>query len=128
MVPLFQALTTSETLMHRVAAEPLGTFAHPWPQAKSWPSKATWQQAQEIVRLSEGYLLYAAPGDPFLSRCAEQLQAYADNIERQQPRAPVAPLVVDPANPFGEPLAALLATLPDWSDKPSEFTRQAEPS
>ncbi len=41
MVPLFRALTTSETLMHRVAAEPLGTFAHPWPQAKSPPSKAT---------------------------------------------------------------------------------------
>ncbi|MDK6768075.1 FUSC family protein, partial [Klebsiella aerogenes] len=128
MVPLFQALTTSETLLHRVAAEPLGTFAHPWPQAKSWPSKATWQQAQEIVRLSEGYRLYAAPGDSFLSRCAEQLQAYADDIERQQPTTPVAPLVVDPANPFGEPLAALLTTLPDWSDKPSEFTRQAEPS
>ncbi len=128
MVPLFQALTTSETLIHRVAAEPLGTFAHPWPQAKFWPSKAIWRQAQEIVRLSEGYRLYAAPGDPFLSRCAEQLQAYADDIERQQPTIPAAPLAADPANPFGKPLAASLTTLPSWSDEPSEIPRQAEPS
>ncbi|WEF28946.1 FUSC family protein [Klebsiella aerogenes] len=128
MVPLFQALTTTETLMHRVAAEPLGSWAHPWPQAKSWPSQSTWRQAQEIVRLSEGYRLYAAPGDPFLTRCAQQLLAYADDIEHQQATATSAPLDADPANPFGEPLAALLTTLAGWSDEPSEIPRQAEQS
>jgi multidrug resistance protein MdtO len=128
MVPLFQALTATETLMRRVAAEPLGSWAHPCPQAKSWPSQSTWRQAQEIVRLSEGYRLYAAPGDPFLTRCAQQLLAYADDIERQQPTATGAPPGADPANPFGEPLAALLTTLAGWSDKPSEIPRQAEQS
>jgi multidrug resistance protein MdtO len=28
-------LTDSETLIHRVRAEPLGTYAHPWPEAKA---------------------------------------------------------------------------------------------
>ena len=31
LVPLFAALTESETLINRVSAEPLGTYAHPWP-------------------------------------------------------------------------------------------------
>ncbi len=64
-VPLFAALTESETLINRVAAEPLGTYAHPWPEAKSWPARATFRQAEEILRLSEGYRLYAAPEDTF---------------------------------------------------------------
>lgn len=42
-VPLFAALTESETLINRVAAEPLGTYAHPWPEAKSWPARATFR-------------------------------------------------------------------------------------
>lgn len=66
LVPLFAALTESETLINRVAAEPLGTYAHPWPEAKNWPVRATFHQAEEILRLSEGYRLYAAPGDTFL--------------------------------------------------------------
>ncbi|STR44045.1 tripartite multidrug resistance system membrane fusion protein [Klebsiella michiganensis] len=66
-VPLFAALTESETLINRVAAEPLGTYAHPWPEAKSWPARATFRQAEEILRLSEGYRLYAAPEDTFLA-------------------------------------------------------------
>jgi multidrug resistance protein MdtO len=65
LVPLFAALTESETLINRVAAEPLGTYAHPWPEAKSWPARATFRQAEEILRLSEGYRLYAAPEDTF---------------------------------------------------------------
>lgn len=65
LVPLFAALTESETLINRVAAEPLGTYAHPWPEAKNWPVRATFHQAEEILRLSEGYRLYAAPGDTF---------------------------------------------------------------
>ena len=48
-------------------AEPLGTYAHPWPEAKSWPARATFRQAEEILRLSEGYRLYAAPEDTFFS-------------------------------------------------------------
>ena len=67
-VPLFAALTESETLINRVSAEPLGTYAHPWPEAKSWPARATFRQAEEILRLSEGYRLYAAlPAWPFAS-------------------------------------------------------------
>jgi multidrug resistance protein MdtO len=65
LVPLFAALTESETLINRVAAEPLGTYAHPWPEAKNWPVRATFRQAEEILRLSEGYRLYAAPEDTF---------------------------------------------------------------
>ncbi|MDU7822252.1 MAG: FUSC family protein, partial [Klebsiella sp.] len=45
-VPLFAALTESETLINRVSAEPLGTYAHPWPEAKSWPARATFRQAE----------------------------------------------------------------------------------
>lgn len=129
LVPLFHSLNGAETLMHRVAAEPLNAWAHPHPEAKTWPVKATWLQAQEIVRLSEGYRLYAAPGDDFLPRSAAQLQAYADDIERQQ-AAPVQPrgLHPDPNNPFGPPLATLLTTLPTWSSAPSDLPRQADKS
>lgn len=129
LVPLFHSLNGAETLMHRVAAEPLNAWAHPHPEAKTWPVKATWLQAQEIVRLSEGYRLYAAPGDDFLPRSAAQLQAYADDIERQQ-AAPETPrgLHPDPNNPFGPPLATLLTTLPTWSSAPSDLPRQADKS
>ncbi|MCI1031431.1 FUSC family protein [Raoultella terrigena] len=129
LVPLFHSLNSAETLMHRVAAEPLNAWAHPHPEAKTWPVKATWLQAQEIVRLSEGYRLYAAPGDDFLPRSAAQLQAYADDIERQQ-AAPETPrgLHPDPNNPFGPPLATLLTTLPTWSSAPSDLPRQADKS
>jgi multidrug resistance protein MdtO len=65
LVPLFHALNSAETLMHRVAAEPLNAYAHPHPEAKTWPVKATWTQALEIVRFSEGYRLYAAREIPF---------------------------------------------------------------
>lgn len=47
------------------------------------------------MRLSEGYRLYAAPGDDFLQRSAAQLQAYAEDIERQQ-AAPALPHGVHP--------------------------------
>ena len=129
LVPLFHSLNGAETLMHRVAAEPLNAWAHPHPEAKTWPVKATWLRAQEIVRLSEGYRLYAAPGDDFLQRSAAQLQAYAEDIERQQ-AAPVLPHGVhpDPHNPFGPPLATLLTTLPTWSSAPSDLPRQADKS
>jgi multidrug resistance protein MdtO len=83
LVPLFAALTESETLINRVAAEPLGTYAHPWPEAKNWPVRATFHQAEEILRLSEGYRLYAAPGDTF-TRCARRLEGYAADIDAQQ--------------------------------------------
>jgi multidrug resistance protein MdtO len=39
--------------------------------------------AEEIARLSEGYRLNAAPGDPTLARCAEQLRRYAERIEQE---------------------------------------------
>lgn len=129
LVPLFHSLNGAETLMHRVAAEPLNAWAHPHPEAKTWPVKATWLQAQEIVRLSEGYRLYAAPGDDFLQRSAAQLQAYADDIERQQAAPePLRGLHPDRRNPFGPPLATLLTTLPTWSSAPSAIPRQADKS
>ncbi|WP_434638910.1 FUSC family protein [Klebsiella sp. I138] len=128
LVPLFHALNNAETLMYRVAAEPLKAYAHPHPEAKNWPVKATWTQALEIVRLSEGYRLYAAPGDDFLRRCAGLLQAYADDIDQQKAPAPSGELRPDPDNPFGPPLATLLTTLPTWSSAPSEIPRQAEKS
>jgi hypothetical protein len=37
--------------------------------------RATFRQAEEILRLSEGYRLYAAPEDTFLARCAGRLKA-----------------------------------------------------
>ncbi|WP_438305589.1 FUSC family protein [Raoultella ornithinolytica] len=128
LVPLFHALNSAETLMHRVAAEPLNAYAHPHPEAKTWPVKATWTQALEIVRFSEGYRLYAAPGDTFLRHCAGSLEAYADNIDRQQAPVPFGELRPDPGNPFGRPLITLLTTLPSWSSAPLPLSRQADKS
>ncbi|WP_434583174.1 FUSC family protein [Klebsiella sp. R390] len=129
LVPLFDSLSAVETLTHRVATEPLNAWAHPYPQAKSWPVKAAWLEAQEIVRLSEGYRLYATPGDDFLHRCASHLDAYACGIEQQSP-APTLPGQCQPGshNPFGPPLVALLTTLPDWSSPSSTLARQADKS
>ncbi|AUW13721.1 FUSC family protein [Klebsiella michiganensis] len=125
-VPLFAALTESETLINRVAAEPLGTYAHPWPEAKSWPARATFHQAEEILRLSEGYRLYAAPEDTFLARCARRLEAYASDIDAQQNTVErVQAQQPDPANPFGAPLVNALAALPTWPLASSVIPRQA---
>ncbi|MGJ3285931.1 FUSC family protein [Klebsiella michiganensis] len=125
-VPLFAALTESETLINRVAAEPLGTYAHPWPEAKSWPARATFRQAEEILRLSEGYRLYAAPEDTFLARCARRLEAYASDIDAQQNTIErVQAQQPDPANPFGAPLVNALAALPTWPLASSVIPRQA---
>lgn len=125
-VPLFAALTKSETLINRVAAEPLGTYAHPWPEAKSWPARATFHQAEEILRLSEGYRLYAAPEDTFLARCARRLEAYASDIDAQQNTVErVQAQQPDPANPFGAPLVNALAALPTWPLASSVIPRQA---
>ena len=107
-VPLFAALTESETLINRVAAEPLGTYAHPWPEAKSWPARATFRQAEEILRLSEGYRLYAS-----------DIDAQQNTVERVQAQQP------DPANPFGAPLVNALAALPTWPLASSVIPRQA---
>ncbi|MBW5996209.1 multidrug transporter subunit MdtO [Klebsiella michiganensis] len=125
-VPLFAALTESETLINRVAAEPLGTYAHPWPEAKSWPARATFRQAEEILRLSEGYRLYAAPEDTFLARCARRLEAYASDIDAQQNTVErVQAPQPDPVNPFGAPLVNALAALPTWPLASSVIPRQA---
>ena len=125
-VPLFAALTESETLINRVSAEPLGTYAHPWPEAKSWPARATFRQAEEILRLSEGYRLYAAPEDTFLARCARRLEAYASDIDAQQNTVErVQAQQPDPANPFGAPLVNALAALPAWPFASSVIPRQA---
>lgn len=128
LVPLFHALNSAETLMHRVAAEPLNAYAHPHPEAKTWPVKATWTQALEIVRFSEGYRLYAAPGDTFLRHCAGSLEAYADDIDQQRAPVPFGELRPAPGNPFGPPLVTLLTTLPSWSSAPSPLLRQADKS
>lgn len=125
-VPLFAALTESETLINRVAAEPLGTYAHPCPEAKNWPALATFRQAEEILRLSEGYRLYAAPEDTFLARCARRLEAYASDIDAQQNTVEsVQAQQPDPANPFGAPLVNALAALPTWPLASSVIPRQA---
>ena len=126
LVPLFAALTESETLINRVSAEPLGTYAHPWPEAKNWPTRASFRQAEEILRLSEGYRLYAAPGDTFLARCAPRLEDYAAGIDAQQTAAERSQaLLPDPANPFGAPLVNALAALPTWPFASSVIPRQA---
>ncbi|HBT4672022.1 TPA: hypothetical protein MB302_005139, partial [Klebsiella pneumoniae] len=127
LAPLLVAFTDSEALIHRVRAEPLGTYAHPWPQAKDWPMRATLAQAEEIARLSEGYRLNAAPGDPTLARCAEQLRRYAERIE-QEATAPGEQLTADLTNPFGPALAAALAALPDWGPTPIATEQQAKTS
>lgn len=127
LAPLLVAFTDSEALIHRVRAEPLGTYAHPWPQAKDWPMRATLAQAEEIARLSEGYRLNAAPGDPTLARCAEQLRRYAERIE-QEATAPGEQLTAELTNPFGPALAAALTALPDWGPTPIATEQQAKTS
>jgi len=125
IMPLFQALPATESLMNRVAAEPLGTYAHPHPEAKSWPVQRAFTQLQEVVRLSEGYRLYAAPEDTCLHQCAMQLQAYADYIEQpQKTLPPVAELSADPMNPFAAPLTQTLTTLPGWPVVSGSIERQ----
>lgn len=125
-VPLFATLLEGETLIDRVAAEPLGTDAHPWPEAKNWPARASFRQAEEILRLSEGYRLYAGPGDRFLVHYARQLNVYADSIDQQQNTPESLPAhQPDPANPFGTPLVKALATLPAWPLASSDIPRQA---
>lgn len=129
LVPLFASLIGSEMLINRVAAEPLGTYVHPWAGAKNWPARATFIRAEEIVRLSEGYRLYAVPGDTFLVRCAQQLKDYARDIDLQQNTAePAHGLNPDPANPFGSALVSALDELPDWSFASSVTQRQATQS
>ena len=61
--PLLVAFTDSEALIHRVRAEPLGTYAHPRPVRKTGRCAPPSPKAEEIARLSEGYRLNAAPGD-----------------------------------------------------------------
>lgn len=61
--------------------------------------RATLAQAEEIARLSEGYRLNAAPGDPTLARCAEQLRRYAERIE-QEATAPGEQLTAELTNPL----------------------------
>lgn len=115
IAPLLQTLMKTETLIGRVSAEPFNTYAHPYPQAKSWPINAAFMQAQEIVRLSEGYRLYRAPGDTFLPQCAQLLRSYADNIEQPGAAAILTPVERNrPMNPFLYPLTQAMQTLPDW--------------
>lgn len=115
IAPLLQTLMKTEALMGRVAAEPFNTYAHPYPDAKRWPVKAAFRQAQEIARLSEGYRLHAAPGDIFLPQCAQLLQRYAEDIERPDAVAPQTPVrQQNPANPFTHPLVVAIQSLPDW--------------
>ena len=89
--------------------------------------RATLAQAEEIARLSEGYRLNAAPGDPTLARCAEQLRRYAERIE-QEAAAPDGTLAADLRNPFGPALATALAALPDWGPTPLATEQQAKTS
>ncbi len=126
-VPLFQALTHTESLMGRVAAEPLNTYAHPWPEVKRWPVSTLFTQAQEIVRLSEGYRLYAKQDDDFLRQCASRLRSYAGYIEHQQDKPQtLVEKSEDATNPFGPPLQKALAALPDWPPTASATPRQAD--
>ncbi len=84
LAPLLVAFTDSEALIHRVRAEPLGTYAHPpAPRRKTGRCAPPSPGAEEIARLSEGYRLNAAPGDPTPARCAEQLRRYAERIEQE---------------------------------------------
>ncbi|MBK6138314.1 multidrug transporter subunit MdtO, partial [Klebsiella pneumoniae] len=65
----------------------------------------------------------AAPGDPTLARCAEQLRRYAERIE-QEATAPGEQLTAELTNPFGPALAAL----PDWGPTPIATEQQAKTS
>lgn len=123
---LFASLTESDALLNRVAAEPLNTWAHPHAEAKAWPRGETFASAQELVRLSEGYRLYAAADDPFLPRCAEYVAAYATAIDQAQPKPELKSVSADAANPYGPPLMQALSSLPAWPSPFSLSSRQAE--
>lgn len=116
IVPLFDALPETDALIHRVAAEPLNTWAHPFTDARHWPARPALVQLQEIVRLGDGYRLHAQADDPFLAHCAAHLQDYSRDIGQPKASAPVPPgtASADPANPFALPLTTALAMLPDW--------------
>jgi multidrug resistance protein MdtO len=63
-----------------------GHVCHPWPQAKNWPMRATLAQAEEIARLSEGYRLNAAPGDPTLPAAPNSCGATPNVSNRRRRR------------------------------------------
>lgn len=126
ILPLFHALATTESLINRVAAEPINTYAYPYPEVRRWPVKSCFNQVQEVVRLSEGYRLYAPQGDDFLQRCAARLQDYANSIEQPQVKIPSSFTATGSAgNPFGPPLTAALAMLPHWHSATSDIQQQA---
>ncbi len=85
LAPLLVAFTDSEALIHRVRAEPLGTYAHPRPRcAKDWPMRAT------LARVPRRSPASAKATDSTprretrpSARCAEQLRRYAERIEQE---------------------------------------------
>ena len=82
---------------------------------------------REIARLDRRVPAHAAPGDPTLARCAEQLRRYAERIEQEATALPNRWPPTWP-NPFGPALAAALATLPDWGPTPIATEQQAKTS
>ncbi|GAA0482445.1 FUSC family protein [Tatumella punctata] len=114
-VPVYQALLTTETLMDRVAAEPVYAWSYPHPELRDWPVKQTFVQAREILRLSEGYRLYGADEPDFLQHCAAALQAYSGQIADQGAAIPAVRLPGGD-NPYHRPLAQAIETLPCWPE------------
>ena len=101
-IPLLLALNETETLMHRVRAEPLFAWAHPYPEAREWPIRRTWRLAQAILRDGE------SAGQDARIEAGRALRSYAAHID--DPR-----LTPHPAQPQGEgALAHDIAALPTW--------------
>ncbi len=128
LAPLLVAFTDSEALIHRVRAEPLGTYAHPRPQGERLadarhprpvprrsPASA---KATDSTPRRETRPRPAAPNS-----CGATL-----NVSNRRRRRLGEQLTAELTNPFGPALAAALAALPDWGPTPIATEQQAKTS
>ena len=106
LAPLFVAFTDSEALIHRVRAEPLGTYAHPGPGRKTGrcappspgPRRSPASAKVPAQRRAGRPTRPAAPNS-----CGA-----TPNVSNRR-RRPAEQLAADLTNPFGPALAAALA-------------------
>ncbi|AFJ48120.1 multidrug transporter subunit MdtO [Shimwellia blattae] len=115
VLPLIHTLNQTGSLLERVAAEPTGSYAHPYSEARLWPARHSFELAQQILIAGDGYRLQASPRDDTLARSAALLADYARYIEQPGAPRPALALRADATNPWAASLTGGLAALPEWA-------------
>ncbi len=128
LAPLLVAFTDSEALIHRVRAEPLGTYAHPpAPRAKDWPMRATLARGRGDRPPQRRLPTQRRAGRPDRPAAPNSCGATL-NVSNRRRRRLGEQLTAELTNPFGPALAAALAALPDWGPTPIATEQQAKTS